>query len=172
MLIEPGINIVTYYAPTLFQTSLGMSQHMALLLGALLQVWYLGASFVTVSAFDGYSCGKSNGSKWYTIDSIGRRKLFIANALGMCFVLVAEAICVGIKNTKSAIAAVVFVFAFEACFTWGKPEVRRLPCFCVNKCRLDGNGLVLSTGNTSSQDTSKRRGLGSCSRFLGQFYCG
>lgn len=44
-----GINIVTYYAPTLFQTSLGMSQHMALLLGALLQVWYLGASFVTVN---------------------------------------------------------------------------------------------------------------------------
>ena len=43
-----GINIVTYYAPTLFQTSLGMSQHLALLLGALLQVWYLGASFVTV----------------------------------------------------------------------------------------------------------------------------
>lgn len=25
-----------------------MSQHLALLLGALLQVWYLGASFVTV----------------------------------------------------------------------------------------------------------------------------
>ena len=46
-----GINIVTYYAPTLFQTSLGMSQHLALLLGALLQVWYLGASFVTVRLY-------------------------------------------------------------------------------------------------------------------------
>ena len=42
---------MTYYAPTLFQTSLGMSQHLALLLGALLQVWYLGASFVTVGHF-------------------------------------------------------------------------------------------------------------------------
>ena len=99
-----GINIVTYYAPTLFQTSLGMSQHLALLLGALLQVWYLGASFVT----------------WYTIDRVGRRKLLITNALGMCIVLVAEAICVSINNTSSAIAAVVFVFAFEACFTWGE----------------------------------------------------
>ena len=28
-----------------------MTQHMALLLGALLQVWYLGASFVTVRPF-------------------------------------------------------------------------------------------------------------------------
>ncbi|KAM0804459.1 general substrate transporter [Usnea florida] len=98
-----GINIVTYYAPTLFQTSLGMSQHLALLLGALLQVWYLGASFVT----------------WYTIDRIGRRKLFISMAIGMSLVLIAEAICVRINNTSAAIAAVVFVFAFEACFTWG-----------------------------------------------------
>lgn len=39
---------MTYYAPTLFQSSLGMSQHTALLLGALLQVWYVAASFVTV----------------------------------------------------------------------------------------------------------------------------
>ena len=50
---------------------------------------------------------------------MGRRKLFISNAIGMCLVLIAEAICVGINNTRSAIAAVVFVFAFEACFTWG-----------------------------------------------------
>lgn len=98
-----GINIVTYYAPTLFQSSLGMSQHESLLLGALLQVWYIAASFVT----------------WYTIDRVGRRKLFISQALGMSGVLIAEAICVAINNTSAAIAAVVLVFAFEACFTWG-----------------------------------------------------
>lgn len=80
-----------------------MSQHESLLLGALLQVWYIAASFVT----------------WYTIDRVGRRKLFISQALGMCGVLVAEAICVAINNTAAAIAAVFFVFAFEACFTWG-----------------------------------------------------
>lgn len=57
--------------------------------------------------------------QWYTIDRIGRRKLFISMAIGMSAVLIAEAICVSIKNTPAAIAAVVFVFAFEACFTWG-----------------------------------------------------
>ena len=31
----------------------------------------------------------------------------------------AEAICVAINTPASSIAAVVFVFAFEACFTWG-----------------------------------------------------
>jgi hypothetical protein len=46
-------------------------------------------------------------------------------ALGMCIVLVAEAIAVnrieadGYHNTSAGVAAVFFVFAFEACFTWG-----------------------------------------------------
>lgn len=98
-----GINIVTYYAPTLYTSSLGMSEEMALFLGCFTQLWYVLASFLT----------------WYMIDRVGRRKLFISMALGMCGVLVAEAICVASNTTGGAIAAVVFVFLFEACFTWG-----------------------------------------------------
>lgn len=80
-----------------------MSGRMALEMGLLLQVWYFVASFLT----------------WYTIDRVGRRFLFISCALGMCLVLVAEAICVAIDNRASNIAAVFWVFAFEAFFTWG-----------------------------------------------------
>ncbi|EJU04539.1 MFS general substrate transporter [Dacryopinax primogenitus] len=98
-----GINIVTYYAPTLFQTSLGMGHSLALLLGCLLQVWYVFASFLT----------------WYTIDRVGRRPLFILNAIGMCLILVGEAICVAVGGTGAGIAAVVLIFLFEGCFTWG-----------------------------------------------------
>ncbi len=76
---------------------------MALLMGCFLQLWYILASFIT----------------WYTIDRVGRRFLLISMAIGMCAVLVAEAICVAINNSSSSIAAVFFVFAFEACFTWG-----------------------------------------------------
>lgn len=53
------------------------------------------------------------------IDAVGRRRLFITMALGMCIVLVLEGVCVAIDNWASNIAAVVFVFAFESCFTWG-----------------------------------------------------
>lgn len=53
------------------------------------------------------------------IDSVGRRRLYIIMALGMCVVLICEAITVAIGTTQSGIAAVFFVFAFEACFTWG-----------------------------------------------------
>lgn len=80
-----------------------MSEQMALLMGCLLQLWYILASFVT----------------WYTIDRVGRRFLLVSMAIGMCLVLVAEAICVAINNSGAAIGAVFFVFAFEACFTWG-----------------------------------------------------
>ncbi|KAH8891081.1 MFS general substrate transporter [Thozetella sp. PMI_491] len=98
-----GISIVTIYAPTLYTLSLGMSQEAALLLGCFTQLWYLLASFVT----------------WYTIDRLGRRQLFISMALGMCLVLVGEAVSVAVGTPAGAVAAVVFVFLFEACFTWG-----------------------------------------------------
>jgi hypothetical protein len=97
------ITQITYYAPTLFKSSLGMSEEMALLMGCFLQLWYILASFVT----------------WFTIDRVGRRLLLISMAMGMCAVLVAEAICVAIDDSHASIAAVFFVFAFEACFTWG-----------------------------------------------------
>lgn len=102
-----GINIITYYAPTLFKASLNFSNEMAILMGCFLQVWYVLASFVT----------------WYTIDRLGRRPLFISMALGMCIMLTLEAVMVAIGGgagaTGPGIAAVVFVFLFEACFTWG-----------------------------------------------------
>lgn len=98
-----GINIVTYYAPTLYTLSLGMDQETALFLGCFTQLWYVLVSFVT----------------WYTIDRVGRRKLFISQALFMCMVLIGEAICVGIGTSAASVGAVVLVFLFEAGFTWG-----------------------------------------------------
>ncbi|KAI0725550.1 hypothetical protein C8Q72DRAFT_588551 [Fomitopsis betulina] len=98
-----GMNIITYYAPTLFEVSLGMSQERALFFGCWVQVWYMIASFVT----------------WYTIDRIGRRKLWISMGLAQIVVLVLEAACVAVDNTSSNIAAVFFIFLFETCFTWG-----------------------------------------------------
>jgi len=98
-----GINIISYYAPTLFTESLGMSPERALFVGCFLQVWYILASLLT----------------WYMIDAVGRRRLLISMAIGMGVVMICEAITVAIGTQQSGIAAVFFVFAFEACFTWG-----------------------------------------------------
>ncbi|KAJ6031599.1 hypothetical protein N7540_002331 [Penicillium herquei] len=98
-----GINMISYYAPTLFKTSLGMSEERALFVGCFLQVWYLFASFLT----------------WYIIDRVGRRRLFIVMAIAMSIIMACEAACVAVGGVSASIAAVFFVFAFEACFTWG-----------------------------------------------------
>lgn len=97
-----GINIVTYYSPTLF-SSLGFNSQRSLFLGCFLQLWYVAASFLT----------------WYMIDRVGRRKLFVSMALGMTGVLIAEAASVAADTTSGNVAATVLVFLFEACFTWG-----------------------------------------------------
>lgn len=62
----------------------------------------------------------ANRCQWYMIDAVGRRRLFISMAIGMGVVLICEAITVAIGTQQSGIAAVFFVFAFEACFTWGE----------------------------------------------------
>lgn len=98
-----GINIVTYYAPMLYKTGLGMSEEQALLLGGYTQVWYVLASFVT----------------WYIIDRVGRRALFISMALGMSAVLVGEGLATASGTHLGAVMAVVCLFLFEGCFTWG-----------------------------------------------------
>ena len=91
-------------------------------------------------------------------------------AIGMSAVLVAEAICVSINNTQAAIAAVVFIFAFEACFTWGTfarcPRKYQL----AELNRMDGNGLVLSTGDLTIEDPRKRCCLGRGRRFSRQLH--
>jgi hypothetical protein len=67
------------------------------------------------------------------IDSVGRRHLFITMAIGMCIVLVCEAIAMAIDNKSSGIAAVFFVFAFEAYFTWGESHslISTKPQLCM-----------------------------------------
>lgn len=68
-------------------------------------------------------------------------------AIGMCVVLVCEAITVAIGTQQSGIAAVFFVFAFEACFTWGmsSPPIQNFTWhFADASRRLDGYSLDLS----------------------------
>ncbi|KAB5585238.1 hypothetical protein GE09DRAFT_1233531 [Coniochaeta sp. 2T2.1] len=93
-----GINIVTYYAPSLYREMLGMGRERAILLGCWTQMWYIAASFVT----------------WYTIDRVGRRKLLIGMALGMSLVLAGEALAIGAGKDKGAFAPVILPLSIRA----------------------------------------------------------
>jgi hypothetical protein len=64
--ITQGINIITYYAATVFRSSIGLSPFLSRLLAACNGTEYFLASFVAI----------------FTIEKFGRRKLMLFGATG------------------------------------------------------------------------------------------
>ncbi|KAI1340778.1 general substrate transporter [Xylariaceae sp. FL0016] len=99
-----GCNAVIYYFPILFQTSLGTSHNLALLLGGINMVIY--SIFATTS--------------WFAVERVGRRKLFLIGTVGQCLSMVLTFGAL-IPNTPAAAkGAAVGLFTYIAFFgaTW------------------------------------------------------
>ncbi|TGO55162.1 hypothetical protein BOTNAR_0251g00020 [Botryotinia narcissicola] len=101
-----GCNAVIYYFPILFETSIGTSKNLALLLGGVNMIVY--SIFATVS--------------WFIIEKVGRRKLFIIGTIGQCLSMVLVFACLIPQDGKgpSAKGAGVGLFTYIAFFgaTW------------------------------------------------------
>ncbi|KAH8753762.1 hypothetical protein F5882DRAFT_432349 [Hyaloscypha sp. PMI_1271] len=99
-------NAVIYYFPILFQTSIGTSHNLALLLGGVNMIIY--AIFATVS--------------WFIIERAGRRKLFLVGTVGQCLSMVLVFACLIPNRSQgpSAKGAGVGLFTYIAFFgaTW------------------------------------------------------
>ncbi|KAF2128881.1 MFS sugar transporter-like protein [Dothidotthia symphoricarpi CBS 119687] len=99
-----GINLVTYYAATIFENSLGMSPFMSRLLSACNGTEYFMASWIAI----------------FTIEKFGRRSLMIFGAAGMS---VSMAILAGatskIGDTSLGLLATVMLFVFNSFFAVG-----------------------------------------------------
>ncbi|TVY32028.1 Sugar transporter [Lachnellula occidentalis] len=101
-----GCNAVIYYFPILFQSSIGVSKNLALLLGGVNMIVY--AIFATTS--------------WFIIERAGRRKLFLWGTVGQCLSMVLVFACL-IPDSgvgPSAKGAGVGLFTYIAFFgaTW------------------------------------------------------
>jgi sugar porter (SP) family MFS transporter len=106
-----GINLITYYAGTLFQTNLGMSATVSRVVAACNGTEYFIASFIAV----------------YTIEMFGRRKLMLFGALGQSATM---AVLAGVtspaalnkdasghaQNHGAAVAAAAMLFIFNTFF--------------------------------------------------------
>lgn len=103
-----GINLITYYAGTIFEKYIGMEPLESRILAACNGTEYFLASLVA----------------FYTIERYGRRNLMIYGALGQAFCM---AILTGTNwkaieskgthaGTSAGIAAAVFLFMFNTCF--------------------------------------------------------
>lgn len=99
-----GINIITYYAATLF-VRIGLSNFMSRLLAALNGTEYFVASWIAI----------------FTIEKFGRRKLMLFGAVGMSgsMIVLAATSKYSDVNKSAGIAAAVFLFVFNSFFAVG-----------------------------------------------------
>lgn len=99
-----GCNAVIYYFPILFQTSIGTSHNLALLLGGVNMIVY--SIFATTS--------------WFVVERVGRRKLFLIGTVGQCLSMVLTFGALIPGTGAAARGAAVGLFTYIAFFgaTW------------------------------------------------------
>ena len=102
-----GINIITYYAATLFKDRIGLSGFLSRLLAACNGTEYFMASWIAI----------------FTIEKFGRRQLMLFGAAGqaasMAILAATTSQAVGAQKTQYGIAAAVFLFVFNSFFAVG-----------------------------------------------------
>ncbi|EGF98887.1 uncharacterized protein MELLADRAFT_50846 [Melampsora larici-populina 98AG31] len=105
-----GINLITYYAATIYENYLHLSPVLSRVLAACTGTEFFMASWIAV----------------YTIERCGRRKLMLIGAVGMALsmgVLAFAAWAIdpheGINSSAAAIVATVFLFVFNTFFAIG-----------------------------------------------------
>ncbi|KAM0748971.1 general substrate transporter [Meredithblackwellia eburnea MCA 4105] len=110
-----GINLITYYAATIYETSIGLSPLNSKILAAANGTEYFLASFIAV----------------YTIESFGRRKLMLFGAFGQAVTMALLTITTwlatkpdalphgGKDNSKAGIVAAILLFVFNSFFAIG-----------------------------------------------------
>ncbi|KAJ9099729.1 hypothetical protein QFC20_005607 [Naganishia adeliensis] len=93
-----GINLITYYAPVIFETSVGLSRDISLLLSGFNGVAYFLSSLIPI----------------WIIDRVGRRKLMLFAVIGQasCMAVLAGTTSVTGKGTGILAATMLFLFNF------------------------------------------------------------
>ncbi|KAL1974960.1 hypothetical protein VTN31DRAFT_5164 [Thermomyces dupontii] len=99
-----GINLITYYAATIYETSIGLSGLVSRILAACNGTEYFLASWLPV----------------FIIEKAGRRPLMLFGAAGMSLSMVVLAVSTSyVGQTGPGIVAAIFLFVFNTFFAWG-----------------------------------------------------
>ncbi|MCJ1407718.1 hypothetical protein MMC19_001789 [Ptychographa xylographoides] len=98
-----GINLITYYAATIFENEIGLSHTVATILAAANGTEYFAASWIAV----------------FTIEKYGRRQLMLFGSVGMVLSMAVLAIATSFGNTNGGITAALFLFVFNSFFAVG-----------------------------------------------------
>ncbi|KAI8671857.1 hypothetical protein NCS57_00662100 [Fusarium keratoplasticum] len=128
-----GSNLVSVYAPILFQQNLGMSSEMSRVLSGGALTWKFLSSFVA----------------FFTIDRFGRRAVFIISGVGMsaCMAALAITTSFGKENHPAMIAAGCFLYLYNTWVPIGFLGANFLYCTEVAPIRLRMAMSSISTAN-------------------------
>ncbi|KAH6652494.1 general substrate transporter [Truncatella angustata] len=128
-----GSNLVSVYAPILFQQNLGLSAELSRVLAGGALTWKFLSSFIA----------------FFTIDRFGRRAVFMISGVGMSCCMIALAITTSFpKDNKSAqIAAGCFIYLYNTFVPIGFLGANFLYCTEVAPIRLRMAMSSVSTAN-------------------------
>lgn len=98
-----GINLITYYAATIYQNEIGLSGFISRILAAANGTEYFLASWIAV----------------FTIEKFGRRQLMLFGAAGQSFSMIILAIMDSIGGKGPGVVAALFLFIFNSFFAVG-----------------------------------------------------
>jgi Sugar (and other) transporter len=99
-----GINLITYYAATIYHNSIGLSGFVSRILAACNGTEYFIASWLPV----------------FICERVGRRPLMLVGAAGMSFSMIVLAVATSYMGQSGpGIVAATFLFVFNTFFAWG-----------------------------------------------------
>ena len=131
-----GINVTTYYLPTVLMESVGMTEKMSRLLAACNSVSYLLAGMIGISSVE----------RW------GRRPLFMFSAIGQafCYLLITVLLAFNEKpgypyTEQVASASVAFFFAYYVFFASGFQGIPWLYPVEINSLSMRTKGAAIAT---------------------------
>ncbi|KAI5460879.1 general substrate transporter [Mariannaea sp. PMI_226] len=127
-----GSNLVSVYAPILFQNNLGLDSETSRILSGGALTWKFLSSFIA----------------FFTIDRFGRRAVFMVSGVGMCACMAALAITTSLKSNRGAqIAAGCFIYLYNTWVPIGFLGANFLYCAEVAPVRLRMAMSSISTAN-------------------------
>ncbi|KAF2767627.1 general substrate transporter [Teratosphaeria nubilosa] len=131
MLQISGINLITYYAPVVFQNTLGMSRNTALLVAGFNGLEYWLATFIPIPL----------------IDKLGRRPLMLFAAVGQTVCMAVLSATIAYPGSKVAgYTATVFLFAFNTFFAIGFDGVPFLLPVELTPLQTRAKSVSIATG--------------------------
>ncbi|KAL4867237.1 hypothetical protein BDV12DRAFT_210019 [Aspergillus spectabilis] len=128
-----GAQVISTYSTTIFQDNLNLSDGITRILAASAMTWKFLSSFISL----------------FTIDSFGRRKLFLICGVGIttCMTCMAITSSFSADNRGAAIASTFFVFLFNFFFPIGFLGPSFLYCTEVASSRLRVGMTSISAAN-------------------------